>query len=70
MASGTELFLGATYEHKFGHVVLCGMGGIYVEVLKDVASGLAPFSHEDALSMIKSLKSYTILKGYQKTARS
>ena len=44
MASGTELFLGATYEETFGHVVLCGMGGIYVEVLKDVASGLAPLS--------------------------
>ncbi len=66
MASGTELFLGATYEDKFGHVVLCGLGGIYVEVLKDVASGLAPFSHEDASSMIKSLKSYPLLKGFRK----
>jgi acetyltransferase len=66
MASGTELFLGAKYENKFGHIVLCGMGGIYVEVLKDVASGLAPLSHKEALSMIKSLKSYKILKGYRK----
>lgn len=66
MVSGNELFLGATYEQNFGHVVLCGMGGIYVEVLKDVASGLAPLSHSDALSMIKSLKSYKILKGYRK----
>jgi acetyltransferase len=66
MASGTELFLGATYENKFGHIVLCGMGGIYVEVLKDVASGLAPLSKEEAMSMIKSLKSYKILKGYRK----
>jgi len=66
MASGTELFLGAKYEDKFGHVVLCGMGGIYVEALKDVASGLAPLTHTDALSMIKSLKSYKILKGYRK----
>lgn len=66
MASGTELFLGATYEQNFGHIVLCGMGGIYVEVLKDVSSGLAPFTHEEALSMIKSLKSYKILKGYRK----
>jgi acetyltransferase len=66
MAVGTELFLGANYEDKFGHIVLCGMGGIYVEVLKDVASGLAPLSKEEALSMIKSLKSYKILKGYRK----
>ncbi len=66
MASGTELFLGANYENKFGHIVLCGMGGIYVEVLKDVASGLAPLSKEEAMLMIKSLKSYKILKGYRK----
>lgn len=66
MASGTELFLGATYEDKFGHILLCGMGGIYVEVMKDVASGLAPLSMEEAYSMIKSLKSYKILKGYRK----
>jgi acetyltransferase len=68
MASGTELFLGASYEEKFGHIVVCGMGGIYVEVLKDVASGLAPLSHDEALSMIKSLKSYKILKGFRKQA--
>ena len=36
MLKGTELFIGAKYEEKFGHVVLCGLGGIFVEVLKDV----------------------------------
>lgn len=66
MASGTELFLGAKYEPGFGHVVLCGMGGIFVEVLKDVASGLAPLTEDEALSMITSLKSFKILKGYRK----
>jgi len=66
MASGIELFLGATYEKNFGHVVLCGLGGIYVEVLKDVASGLAPLSFIEASSMIRQLKSYRLLKGYRK----
>lgn len=66
MASGTELFLGATYEKNFGHVVLCGLGGIYVEVLKDVASGLAPLSHDEAMSMLQQLKSYKLMKGYRK----
>lgn len=66
MASGNELFLGATYEETFGHVVLCGMGGIYVEVMKDVASGLAPLTHNEARSMVNSLKSYKILKGFRK----
>ncbi len=65
MASGTELFLGAKYEQDFGHIVLCGLGGIYVEVMKDVASGLAPFSHDEAIAMIKSLRSYKIMKGYR-----
>ena len=66
MASGMELFLGAKYEDEFGHIVLCGMGGIYVEVLKDVASGLAPLSFDEATAMIESLKSYKILKGFRK----
>jgi acetate---CoA ligase (ADP-forming) len=66
MASGTELFLGAKYEPKFGHIVLCGMGGIYVEVLKDVASGLAPLSNGEARSMLRQLKSFKLLKGYRR----
>jgi acetate---CoA ligase (ADP-forming) len=65
MASGRELFLGAKYEQDFGHVVLCGLGGIYVEVLKDIASGLAPLSFDEAMSMIRQLKSYKIMKGYR-----
>lgn len=63
MLSGTELFTGAKYEPKFGHLVLCGMGGIFIEVLKDVAAGLAPVSRGEALSMIRSLKSYDIIRG-------
>jgi len=63
MLSGTELFVGAKYEERFGHLVLCGLGGIFVEVLKDVASGLAPLSKNEALSMIRSLKGYKIIKG-------
>lgn len=63
MIKGTELFIGAKYEPRFGHVVLCGLGGIFVEVLKDVSSGLAPLSYDEALSMIHSLRGYKILKG-------
>jgi len=63
MLRGTELFIGAKYEERFGHVVLCGLGGIFVEVLKDVSSGLAPLSYGEAFSMIRSLKGYKILKG-------
>lgn len=63
MIQGTELYIGAKYEPRFGHVILCGLGGIFVEVLKDVASGLAPIAKEDALTMIKSLKGYKIIQG-------
>lgn len=63
MLKGTELFIGAKYEEKFGHVVLCGLGGIFVEVLKDVSSGLAPLSYDEAYSMIHSLRAYKIIQG-------
>ena len=63
MIKGKELFIGAKYEPRFGHIVLCGMGGIFVEALKDVSSGLAPLSYNEAYSMIRSLRSYKIIQG-------
>ncbi|MCX6248570.1 MAG: acetate--CoA ligase family protein [Bacteroidetes bacterium] len=63
MLSGIELFAGAKFEPKFGHLILCGLGGIFIEVLKDVASGLAPLGKDEALFMIRNLKSYKIIKG-------
>ena len=63
MLRGTELFIGAKYEERFGHVVLCGLGGIFVEVLKDVRSGLAPLTYGEAFSMIHGLRGYKILQG-------
>jgi acetyltransferase len=63
MISGTELFIGAKYEPRFGHIILCGLGGIFVEVLGDVSSGLAPLTFNEAYSMIRSLRSYRIIKG-------
>ena len=63
MLKGQELFLGAKYEEKFGHVVLCGLGGIFVEVLQDVSYGLSPLSYDEAYSMIRSLRGYPIIKG-------
>ena len=63
MLSGTELFIGAKYEPRFGHVILCGLGGIFVEILGDVSSGLAPLTLSEAESMIRSIKSYSIITG-------
>lgn len=61
--SGTEVFIGAKWEQKFGHMVLCGLGGIFIEVLKDVKAGLAPLSCTEAREMIRQLKSYKIIQG-------
>jgi len=63
MLEGMELFAGAKYEPKFGHVLLCGIGGIYVEVMKDLAYGLAPLSMDEAEHMIRSLKGIQMLEG-------
>ncbi|NVO01094.1 MAG: acetate--CoA ligase family protein [Bacteroidetes bacterium] len=63
MLSGLELFAGAKREDKFGHIILTGIGGIFIEVLKDINSGLAPLCKDEAKSMIRSLKSYEMLKG-------
>lgn len=60
---GTEVFIGAKREAKFGHMVLCGLGGIFIEVLKDIQAGLAPLSESEAADMIRSLKSYKIIQG-------
>lgn len=67
MLKGTELFVGANYEPKFGHIILCGLGGIFVEVLKDVTSGLAPLTQNEAKSMIRNLKARKLIKGYRGT---
>jgi len=63
MLEGIELFVGAKYEPGFGHTILCGLGGIYVEVLRDMAAGLAPLSKAEAGRMIRSLKGYKMLEG-------
>ncbi|GGK56745.1 MULTISPECIES: acetate--CoA ligase family protein [Flavobacteriaceae] len=63
MKKGIELFIGAKKETNFGHLVLCGLGGIYIEVLKDIQAALAPVSNTEAIEMIQNLKSYKIIQG-------
>ena len=60
---GTEVFIGAKREGGFGHIVMCGLGGIFIEGLKDVNVGLAPVSPDEARAMIRGLKSYKIIQG-------
>ncbi len=62
VAHDLEIILGVKYDATFGPVVLCGLGGIFTEVLKDFALGLAPLSKTDAVDMLSSLKAYAVLK--------
>jgi len=60
---GHELLLGLKRDHEFGHVVACGLGGIYTEVFKDISRVIVPVDQEEADGMLASLKIAPILKG-------
>jgi acyl-CoA synthetase (NDP forming) len=62
-ARGFELLVGMKNDPQLGPVVVVGMGGIYTEVFRDVARGVAPVSLSDARKMLQSLKCYPILSG-------
>lgn len=63
----TEVIVGALKDPQFGPVVMFGLGGIFVEVLKDVAFRVVPFTETEASEMISEIKAYPILKGYRNT---
>ncbi|MNT09460.1 succinyl-CoA synthetase subunit beta [compost metagenome] len=60
---GVECIVGMHSDPVFGPVVMFGLGGVFVEVLKDVSFRLAPFDHAQALSMIREIKGYALLQG-------
>ena len=63
LGGGQEVIIGAVTDPAFGKLVAFGMGGVLVEVLKDITFRLAPASHEDALSMLDSIAAAEILRG-------
>jgi acetyl coenzyme A synthetase (ADP forming)-like protein len=63
LQGGQEVIVGAVTDQSFGKLVAFGIGGVLVEVLKDITFRLAPTSQEDALSMLDSIKAGEILKG-------
>ncbi|MGV8057976.1 MAG: acetate--CoA ligase family protein [Smithellaceae bacterium] len=62
-ATGREILVGLKRDPQFGHVIACGAGGIYTEVIRDIAREMTPVDETTAKDMIKSLKIYPILKG-------
>lgn len=63
MLTGTNVFVGAKREGKFGHMIMCGLGGIYVEVMKDISYNISPISKIEATEMITRLRSYPLIQG-------
>lgn len=60
---GTEVIIGVTRDPQFGHALMFGLGGIFVEVLKDVTFRLIPMSESDAREMVSEIKAAKILEG-------
>ena len=62
---GTEVIVGISKDPQFGPVIMFGLGGIFVEVLKDVSFRIIPVSQKDAQEMIQEIKGYPLLQGYR-----
>jgi acyl-CoA synthetase (NDP forming) len=63
----TEVIVGAIKDPQFGQTLMFGLGGIFVELLKDVTFRIAPLTREDAYEMVTKVKAYPLLKGYRNT---
>lgn len=63
--SGVELIIGMNKDPQFGPVIMFGLGGILVEVLKDVSFRLVPLTRRDAAEMIREIKGFALLQGYR-----
>lgn len=65
LKTGVEMIVGVNNDPQFGPMVMIGMGGVFVELFKDVRSAIAPVSREQALRMIQTLKAFPLLNGYR-----
>jgi len=63
--SGIEVIVGASKDPQFGPVLMFGLGGVFVEVLKDVSFRIIPINRKDAREMIEEIKGYPLLQGYR-----
>jgi acetyl coenzyme A synthetase (ADP forming)-like protein len=63
--AGVEMIVGVTHDPVFGPIIVCGAGGTFVELLKDVAVRITPLTDQDAKEMIRSLKTFPLLTGFR-----
>lgn len=62
---GLEVIVGGVIDQQFGPIVMFGLGGIFVELFKDISFGIAPLKKDDALWLIKQIKGYKLFEGYR-----
>ena len=65
-----EVVVGATRDSQFGPTLMFGLGGLFVEILKDTSFRLAPITEVEAMDMIREVKAYSILEGYRNQPRA
>jgi acyl-CoA synthetase (NDP forming) len=65
ISGGVELMIGVTQDPSFGPLIGFGLGGIYVEILKDVCFRITPITDRDARDMVRSIKGYRLLEGHR-----
>lgn len=70
LEEGHEFIIGMNRDPQFGPLIMVGLGGVYVEVLKDISFGIAPLTEEEISQMLSRLKSFALLKGYRGKASS
>ena len=63
---GKEVIIGVSLDPQFGHLIMFGLGGVYVEVLRDVSFRVAPLTPDDAEAMIREIRSYLLLRGVRR----
>jgi acyl-CoA synthetase (NDP forming) len=63
--TGVEIIIGVSKDPQFGPVIMFGLGGIMVEILKDVSFRIVPLARRDAHEMIREIKGYPVLEGYR-----
>jgi acetyl coenzyme A synthetase (ADP forming)-like protein len=70
ITGGKEVIIGITKDAQFGHMIMFGLGGVYVEVLKDISFRITPLSQEDAHEMIRETRTFPLLRGVRGEAEA
>ena len=65
ISNGTEMIIGGARDAQFGTIIMCGLGGVFIELFKDVKMRLAPVNTKEAMEMLQELKAFKLLQGYR-----